>query len=145
MSAEMLPPGGGRSFGPGIQAKAEFGWSDDFAVFESALPPAWTGTPLHVHRTYDEAFYVLGGSVAFSVDGVTRDCPTGSFVAVPRGSTHGFANPAPTEARILVISSPGAIRLVEEVYQLLEKPGEPDPATMAALFAQHASEIVAPG
>ena len=107
MSAYALPPGGGRIFGPGIQAKVEYDQSDDFAVFESALPPAWDGPPPHLHRAYDEAFYVIDGSVAFSLDGTTTDCPAGSFVFVPRGAAHGFGNPTPVPARILVITSPG--------------------------------------
>ena len=45
MSAHILPPGGGRSFGPGIRTKIEYGQSDDFAAFESELPPRWVGPP----------------------------------------------------------------------------------------------------
>jgi mannose-6-phosphate isomerase-like protein (cupin superfamily) len=144
MSATALPPGGGRTFGPGIHAKVEFGESDDFAVFESVLPPDWAGPPPHLHRAYDEAFYVIDGSVAFTLDGRTTDCPAGSFVFVPRGAAHGFANPVPAPAKILVIASPGAIRLVESIYQLMEQGGPPDLNAMAALYADHQSEILAP-
>jgi len=143
MSVHVLPPGGGRSFGPGILTKVEYGESEDFAAFESELPPSWDGPPPHVHRSYDEAFYVLDGSIAFLCDGTTRDCPTGSFVFVPRGAAHGFSNPAPTPARILVITSPGAIRLVESIYEELERGGQPDPTAMAALYARFDSEILA--
>lgn len=144
MSATALPPGGGRTFGPGISAKVEFGQSDDFAIFESAVPPEWAGPPPHLHQTYDEAFYVIDGSVAFTLDGRTTDCPAGSFVFVPRGATHGFGNPLPTPAKILVITSPGAIRLVESIYQLMEQGDPPDPKAMAALYADHQSELLAP-
>ena len=50
MSAHILPPGAGRSFGPGIRTKIEYGQSDDFAAFESELPPKWEGPPPHVHH-----------------------------------------------------------------------------------------------
>jgi hypothetical protein len=73
---------------------------------------------------------------------VTRDCPTGSFVFVPRGAAHGFANLATAPARILVITSPGAIRLVESIYQELGRGAQPDPAAMAALYARFGSEIL---
>lgn len=142
MSVHVLPPGGGRSFGPGIRAKIEYGQSDDFAAFESELPPTWDGPPPHVHRSYDEAFYVLDGSVEFFCDGTVRDCSTGSFVFVPRGAAHGFGNPAPAPARILVITSPGAIRLVESIYEELGRGGPPDPAAIAALYARFDSEIL---
>lgn len=143
MSATTLPPGGGRSFGPAL-AKVEFGQSEDFAVFESVLPPAWAGPPPHLHRAYDEAFYVVDGSVAFTLDGRTTDCPAGSFVFVPRGTGHGFANPVPAPARILVIASPGAIRLVEGFHQLMEQDDPPDPEAVAALYSDHRSEIWPP-
>jgi hypothetical protein len=50
MSVHILPPGAGRSFGPGIRAKIEYGQSNDFAAFESELPggvgrPAATRAP----------------------------------------------------------------------------------------------------
>src|SRR3954465_8016157 len=77
MSAHVLPSGGGRSFGPDINVKVEYGQSDPFAPFESQLPPAWNGPPPHRHRIYDEAFYVIDGTVAFSLNGDTRDCPAG--------------------------------------------------------------------
>ncbi|QJY46392.1 cupin domain-containing protein [Pseudonocardia broussonetiae] len=143
MSAIALPPGGGRGFGP-AHAKVEFGESEDFAVFESVLPPDWAGPPPHLHRAYDEAFYVVDGSVAFTLDGGTATCPAGSFVFVPRGAAHGFANPAPAPATILVIASPGAIRLVESIYQVAEQADPPDPDAMAALYAEHRSEILPP-
>lgn len=144
MSVQIVPPGDGRSFGPGTRVKIEYGQSDDFVVFESELPPAWDGPPPHVHRIYDEAFYVLDGFVAFSCDGTIRDCVAGSFVFVPRGAVHGFANPSAAPARVLVITSPGAIRLVESFHEEMGRGGAPDPAAIAALFAQHDSEIVAP-
>jgi len=142
MSAHVLPNGGGRTFGPGINVKIEYGQSDGFAAFESELPPAWDGPPPHLHRVYDEAFYVIAGNVAFSLNGETRDCPTGSFVFVPRGEAHGFDNPAGEPARILVITSPGAIQLVEGIYELLDRGGPPDFEAMAALYASHQSEIL---
>lgn len=144
MSTHALAPGAGRSFGPGINVKVELGDSADFAMFESALPPAFDGPPPHVHRVYDEAFYVLDGSVAFSLDGHTTDRPAGSCVFIPRGVPHGFDNPGDTPAKILVITTPGAIALVEDIYRLMGGDGPPDPAAMAALYARHQSEIAVP-
>jgi hypothetical protein len=39
MSGYVVPPGDGRSFGPGISVKVEHGASPDFAVFESVVRP----------------------------------------------------------------------------------------------------------
>jgi mannose-6-phosphate isomerase-like protein (cupin superfamily) len=141
VSAYVLAPGGGRSFDPGINVKVEHGASGDFAMFESALPPSLDGPPPHVHRIYDEAFYVLDGSVTFNLDGQIRDCPAGSCVFIPRGVSHGFDNPADTPAKILVITTPEAIRLVEDIYTLMGEGDAQDPEAMAALYVRHQSEI----
>ena len=142
MSAQVLPNGGGRSFAPGINVKVEYGQSAGFAAFESELPPTWNGPLPHVHRAYDEAFYVIDGTVAFSLDGDTRECPAGSFVFIPRDVAHGFDNLSDAAAKILVITSPGAIRLVEDVYDLLGRDGPPNLEAMTAVYARHRSEIV---
>ena len=145
MTLLTIPPGAGRRFGPGLTAKLEFGQSPDFAVFEGALPPESMGPPPHVHRNYDEAFYVLDGSVQFISDLAPRVCGTGSFVFVPRGSVHGFANPAAAPATMLVVTSPRAIELVERTYDLFDDQGRPtDVDAIQALWASHDTEIVGP-
>ncbi|WP_433505771.1 cupin domain-containing protein [Pseudonocardia halophobica] len=141
MSSTLLPPGAGRRFGPLMTTKVEFGQSEDFAVFESALPPHADGPPPHLHRVYDEAFYVLEGAIAITVDGTTTECPAGSCAFVGRGAVHGFGNPAPEPARLLVITTPEAIRLVEQANELMAQE-PPDRDAILALFAAHQSELV---
>jgi uncharacterized cupin superfamily protein len=70
ISGYVVPPGNGRSFGPGISVKVEPGASPDFAVFESVVPPLWPGPGPHRHRAYDEAVYVLDGTIVFTLDGL---------------------------------------------------------------------------
>ena len=145
MTLLTLRPGDGRIFGPGLTAKLEYGQSPDFAVFEGELPPASDGPPPHVHRIYDEALYVLAGSVTFSSDGNSQQCPAGSFVFVPRGSAHSFANPEATSARVLVVTTARAIQLVERAETLISHDGAPvDVAAVQALFASHDSELLGP-
>ena len=141
MSAQVIPPGAGRSFGPGIAVKVEYGASRSFAAFESELPSSWEGPPPHVHRNQDEAFYVLDGSVTFWLDGRSQLCPAGSFIFVPRGSAHGFGT-TDVSARILVVVTPDAIRLVEGVYDLSSSGASPDPEAVAAVFEQYDSEVL---
>jgi quercetin dioxygenase-like cupin family protein len=145
MTLLTLRPGDGRPFGPGLTAKLEYGLSPDFAAFQGELPPGSDGPPPHVHRIYDEAFYVLGGSVLFTSDGTSQECPAGSFVFVPRGTAHSFANPSATAASLLVVTTPRAIQLVERAYELMDDEGRPvDVGALQALFASHDSEILGP-
>jgi quercetin dioxygenase-like cupin family protein len=128
---------------PGITAKLEHGAGRSFAVFESEHLPGSPGPPLHVHRAYDEAFYVVSGAMDFSVDGNTDNCPAGSFVWVPRGAAHRFRNTSDEPAKFLVIMTPEAILLIEEFVAMAGK-GPPDPAAAQALFARYNSEILPP-
>jgi quercetin dioxygenase-like cupin family protein len=152
MAGYVVPPGGGRSFGPGISVKVEQAASPSFAIMESVIPPFWPGPGLHLHRAYDEAVYVLDGTVAFTLDGVDHVCPAGSCVFMPRGVRHGFSNRSAAPARILPVVTPDALRLVEELFQL-ERVGQVevaaglehaavDPAAVAALYARYDSELV---
>jgi oxalate decarboxylase/phosphoglucose isomerase-like protein (cupin superfamily) len=88
---------------------------------------------------------VLAGSVRFMSDGVTQDCPAGSFVFVPRGSAHGFANPSAAPASLLVVVTARAIQLVERAEALVNvDSGSVDGEALLALFAAHESEILGP-
>jgi hypothetical protein len=46
----VLPPGQGRVIALGDVAQV---------TLKAVLPPATAGPPLHLHRNWDEAFYVL--------------------------------------------------------------------------------------
>jgi hypothetical protein len=94
MAGYVVPPGAGRSFGPGISVKVEPGASPSFAIMESVIPPFWAGPGLHLHRAYDEAVYVLDGTVTFTLDGVEHTCPAGSCVFMPRSVGCSCPDPA---------------------------------------------------
>jgi uncharacterized cupin superfamily protein len=130
----ILPQGGGRPFLSGsAHVKVESG-AADFSVFEQQLPPGPSLVPLRVHDRYDEAFYVLEGEMHFDVGYTTSVAETGAFVFVPRGEAHRFWNASPTPARMLVIGSPQAQALVEELAPLLRLT-PPDAAAISAAFA----------
>jgi mannose-6-phosphate isomerase-like protein (cupin superfamily) len=62
--------------------------------------------PGHTHRTEDEIFYVLQGSVTFNCGDDLLEAETGSFVFLPRGIKHGYRIRGGGEAHLLVITSP---------------------------------------
>jgi mannose-6-phosphate isomerase-like protein (cupin superfamily) len=92
-----------------------------FSVFESSPPPGEPGPAPHAHRSYDEAWFIIEGTVEFLLDGRRERQTAGGFVFVPRGVTHSFANPGPGEARILVIGSPPALAMVEQIGRLAQE------------------------
>jgi mannose-6-phosphate isomerase-like protein (cupin superfamily) len=62
--------------------------------------------PGHTHRTEDEIFYVLKGSLTFNCGDDLLDADEGSFVFLPRGLRHGYRIRDGGEAHLLVITSP---------------------------------------
>ncbi|WP_033342986.1 cupin domain-containing protein [Catenuloplanes japonicus] len=61
-------------------------------IGEITVPPHTPGPPQHRHAQHDEGFYVLSGSVRFTVGEDEHDAPAGTWVMVPPGAPHTFAN-----------------------------------------------------
>jgi uncharacterized cupin superfamily protein len=121
--AVVLGPGEGRKFWTSLSygaVKIEPGQAD-FSVFESSPPPGAPGPAPHAHRSYDEAWFIIEGTVEFLLDGQRERQAAGGFVFVPRGIAHSFANPGPGPARILVIGSSPAQAMVEEIGRLAQE------------------------
>ena len=68
--------------------------------------PGWKLTRFHVHRTFDETFYVLEGEFAFHVGERSITAGPGTLILVTRGTPHRYANASDTQARLLMTMSP---------------------------------------
>jgi quercetin dioxygenase-like cupin family protein len=112
----------------------------DLSMFESVVRPGGRVFP-HVHREYEEAFYVLDGEVLFLIGEDWHLGPAGTIVHIPRNVTHAFHNGSDATARLLVIHTPAsAIRMIEELAQLAPTSSREE---MAAILGRHASSPVA--
>ncbi|MFK0219398.1 cupin domain-containing protein [Streptomyces vinaceus] len=76
------------------------------AIAESVLAPHTQGPPQHSHAQHDEGFYVLSGTVRFTVGDEDHDATTGTLVMVPPGVPHTFANPTDQPAVMLSTFTP---------------------------------------
>ncbi|MFF4284501.1 cupin domain-containing protein [Streptomyces sp. NPDC001633] len=59
---------------------------------ESVLAPHTPGPPQHRHAQHDEGFYIISGTVRFTVGDKDIDAAAGTLVMVPAGAPHTFAN-----------------------------------------------------
>jgi quercetin dioxygenase-like cupin family protein len=64
------------------------------------------GPPAHAHEREDDAFYMLAGELTFEADGETVIATPGTFVLIPPGVVHTFANHTAEPARFLNIHAP---------------------------------------
>ncbi len=114
------------------------------------LHPPGFATPLHVHHTADEAFYVLAGGIR----GVCGDrewrATTGAFVWLPRGVPHGYAVDGDEPLRTLAIALPaGFEQFVAEAGEparerIIPPPAAPDIAKLDAAAAKVGIEHLGP-
>ena len=116
-----------------------------YAFQEMTVARGFPWVPAHIHRNEDEAMYVLEGECTVRVGERTRTLGPGTFVLMPRGVAHTFSNPGTVPARVIVISSPGAvIRYFEEAAELTNASptGRPDMDRLVALADRYGVEFV---
>jgi mannose-6-phosphate isomerase-like protein (cupin superfamily) len=150
----VLRPGAGRRSGS-LTVKVGADRSAKWSVFEAVVAPGFD-VGAHVHREAEEVFYILDGELdllAFQpVSTASDDWRTwtsesgaevvragpGSFMFVPAGCPHAFFNPGTKPVTMLFQTAPsGHERYLEELRELLSRPGPPDPAEIAELRRRH--------
>lgn len=109
---------------------------------ENVVPPG-EGPPVHLHPNEDEAWWVVEGTLSFLIGEETSDAEAGSFVFVPRGTPHAFTNGGTTDARILVLFTPGGI---EPMFDALAEvnPADAGPRAFKAAADLVEMEILGP-
>jgi mannose-6-phosphate isomerase-like protein (cupin superfamily) len=70
--------------------------------------PAGTGTPLHVHRREDEAFYILSGTLRVRCGEEEFSAGPGAYALLPRDVPHAFRVEGDEPAHLLTLISPGS-------------------------------------
>ncbi len=106
MSAQpiVIPPGQGHRLG-NVEFLAR---TVDTPRFNFQIIEIAAGRALepHVHREEDDAFFVLEGAITFTVDGEEVVAGAGTFVLVPPGVPHTFANRSDAVARFVNVHAP---------------------------------------
>jgi quercetin dioxygenase-like cupin family protein len=114
---------------------------DGITMFESAGPYG-TSPPLHVHRTEDEAFYVLEGELRIRVGDAEFRVGAGEAALAPVGLPHSYRVESQQGARWLNVTTHGDF---ERFARALSRPaarnelpppqGPPTPEQLEALVA----------
>ncbi len=94
------------------------------------------GPPPHRHD-WDESFFVLRGSVEFSIDGKVGQCGPGTLVHLPAGTVHSFSFGSGGGEMFEITGKGGnAARMFAHVSREVP-PGPPDVPALAALLQQN--------
>jgi mannose-6-phosphate isomerase-like protein (cupin superfamily) len=94
--------------------------------------------PLHLHRSEDEAWYVLEGALGFRAGEEEIHADAGRAVIVPAGTPHSYWNATTALTRYVIVMGPRTAALVAAIHAM-----DPfDPARLPALFEEHDSELL---
>ena len=108
--AVVVEPGEGKRVG-NVEFLAESADTDRFNVAIVEKTPRSEGPPLHTHENEDDSFYVLEGEMTFLVEDERLTAGPGTFVLVPPGVLHTFANESDAPARMLNVHAPAGFDL----------------------------------
>ncbi len=75
------------------------------SVTEIVVPPHSAGPPLHTHD-FDEAFYMLDGTLIFQVEDAVVTKGAGEVSFAPRNAVHALANHSDAPARYVLVCTP---------------------------------------
>ena len=103
--AVVVPPGGGKRVG-NVEFLARSSDTPRFNLALVTVQPHRDGPEVHAHAAEDDSFYILEGELTFTVDGAEIVAGAGTFVLVPPGVPHSFANRGASPARILNVHAP---------------------------------------
>jgi mannose-6-phosphate isomerase-like protein (cupin superfamily) len=109
-------------------------WQDAGGV---SLPPRLIA-PRHVHKSDDEAWYVLEGTLRVQVGEDEVEARAGSAVLVPRGKAHTYWNPGPGPVRYLLVMTSNIYRLIQEIHHMPDR----NPEALRAVFKKYDSELL---
>ena len=103
--------------------------------------PGYAGSHPHVHHNYDEAWYIVEGTMGFPLGEQTYVCSVGSVVFAPQATTPQLHEPGPKSALSVAITTAAALPLMKDLGALAAA-GPPDPIALRSLLEGHETHHV---
>ena len=114
----------------------------DLAIFEQTSITMGRGTPLHVHYSQDEIFYVLNGKYYFQVGDKKAWLTEGDSIFLPRNVPHAWTQVS-EHGKMTITFQPAG--MMEEFFvkmsMLHDNPPEDE---IARIFVEHNMKVVGP-
>ena len=116
------------------------------SICEFTLGPWDSGPVLHKHDGVDEGFYVVTGTLEAQVGDRRIQAEAGSFVWVPRGTAHAFANGGPVALHVVAFALPGGIEALfaEQAAYFASLEGPPDLEVLSAMGERYGAPTLGP-
>ena len=110
MKAVVVRPGAGHQVG-NVEFLARSADTPRFNLALITIEPHREGPPGHAHAAEDDAFYILEGELTFTFEGEEVVAGPGTFVLVPPGVHHTFANRGDALVRLVNVHAPAGFDL----------------------------------
>lgn len=114
----------------------------DLAIFEQTSLSQGKGTPLHIHHTQDEIFYVIDGSYKFLVGNDKYELTTGDSIFLPRKIAHAWTQVSAKGKMIVIMQPAGKLENFFVTMAVLDH--EPGQEEIAKIFSDNEMQIVGP-
>ncbi|MFI8305049.1 cupin domain-containing protein [Streptomyces sp. NPDC085927] len=110
-------------------------------IAESVLAPHTPGPPQHRHAQHDEGFYIISGTVRFTVGDKDYDATAGTLVMVPPGAPHTFANTTGEPAVMLSTFTPDLyVQYFRDLQAMFTGGRAPTPEANIETMSRYATE-----
>jgi len=107
---------------------------------EITLAPHTEGPPQHRHSAHDEGFYVVSGRAQFTVGETTYEAAAGTFVMIPPGAPHTFANPTDQTTVLLNTFTPDLyVRYFRDLRDMIAAGHELTPEATIQVMSRYAT------
>jgi len=114
----------------------------DLAIFEQTSLSQGKGTPLHIHNSQDEVFYVMEGAYYFQVGEEKYNLTVGDSIFLPRKVAHAWTQVS-EKGKMSVILQPAG-KLENFFVTMSQLDHEPSQSKIAKIFADNDMQVVGP-
>jgi quercetin dioxygenase-like cupin family protein len=114
----------------------------NLAIFEQTSLSQGKGTPLHVHHSQDEIFYVIDGSYYFQVGDEKFNLTKGESIFLPRKVPHAWTQVS-KKGKMTVTLQPAG-KLEEFFITMAALDHEPTKEEVEKIFADNDMQVVGP-
>lgn len=114
----------------------------DLAIFEQTSLSQGKGTPLHIHHSEDEIFFIIEGSYKFKVGDDLYDLTIGDSIFLPRKVAHAWTQVSEKGKMIVTMQPAGKLENFFVTMSALKH--VPNQEEIAKIFSDNGMQVVGP-
>lgn len=114
----------------------------DLAIFEQTSHSQGRGTPLHIHNSQDEIFYIIEGAYYFQVGDEKYHMNVGDSIFLPRKIPHAWTQKS-KKGKMTVILQPAG-KLEDFFVTISSLDHEPTSKEIEKIFTDNEMQVVGP-